>query len=369
MDYLNEQVLGNTIQDYAWVLGALLAGWLLSKWLVKGIGRLIYILFRRFDGNDVGTAEFDRLLKKSIRLLFWLILARISVSHLEWPVAWNLTQPPKMGLLLILSKLYASAIIVALGGVLIQLVEFLSKVFLARAEKTESKTDDQLVPFLRDILKVLVYIIVFLAFLSNIFQINIAALVAGLGVGGIAIALASKDSLENLLGSFTIFLDKPFAVGDLVTIDGITGTIERVGIRSTRIRTLDKSFVTVPNKKLTESNLDNLTLRSQRRARFMVGLTYNTHPDTVRAIVADIQKELDDHPQTSMDGVAHLYEFGESSLSILVQYFVNSMDWNVYLRVREEINFKVMDIVHQRGSQFAFPTRSIYLENQISQQP
>jgi MscS family membrane protein len=242
-------------------------------------------------------------------------------------------------------------------------------VFLARAAKTESKTDDQLVPFLRDILKIFVYIILFLAFLSQIFQINIAALVAGLGVGGIAIALASKDSLENLLGSFTIFLDKPFAVGDLVNIDGITGTIERVGIRSTRIRTLDKSYVTVPNKKLTESNLDNLTLRSQRRARFYVGLTYNTHPDQVRAIVQDIRTLLDEHPQTSMDGVAHFYEFGESSLSIMVQYFVNSMDWNVYMLVREEINFQIMDIVHRHGCQFAYPTRSIYLENNFNQQP
>lgn len=369
MDYLNEQVLGNTIQDYAWVLGALLAGWLFSKWLVKGVGRLIYIAFRRFDGNDVGTAEFDRLLKKSLRLLFWLILVRISVNHLEWPEYWNLVQPPKMGLLLILKKLFAAALIIAMGGVMLQVVEFLSMVFLARAAKTESKTDDQLVPFLRDILKIFVYIILFLAFLSQIFQINIAALVAGLGVGGIAIALASKDSLENLLGSFTIFLDKPFAVGDLVNIDGITGTIERVGIRSTRIRTLDKSYVTVPNKKLTESNLDNLTLRSQRRARFYVGLTYQTHPDQVRAIVQDIRTLLDEHPQTSMDGVAHFYEFGESSLSIMVQYFVNSMDWNVYMLVREEINFQIMDIVHRHGCQFAFPTRSIYLENNFIQQP
>ena len=110
-----------------------------------------------------------------------------------------------------------------------------------------------------------------------------------MGVGGIAIAMASKESLENLLGSFTIFLDQPFNVGDIVKIGTITGVVEKVGFRSTRIRTFDKSLVTVPNKKMVDAELDNLGMRPVRRAKFNIGLTYNTSQETIRNIVTDIQ--------------------------------------------------------------------------------
>ena len=118
--------------------------------------------------------------------------------------------------------------------------------------------------------------------------VNIIALTTGLGIGGIALAMASKESLENLLGSFTIFLDQPFTVGDTVTVGSITGTVEKVGFRSTRIRTFDKSIVTVPNKKMIDAELDNLGMRPVRRVKFNIGLTYETSIEQMKLIVADI---------------------------------------------------------------------------------
>ena len=184
-------------------------------------------------------------------------------------------------------------------------------------------------------------------------------------VGGVAVALASKESLENLLGSFTIFFDKPFQVGDVITVGAITGVVEKVGFRSTRVRTFDKSVVTVPNKNLVNAELDNLGLRPVRRVKFNIGLLYNTSVDQIKHIVNDIQKLLDEHPDTTKEGKVRFLEFGDSSLNIMILYFTNGPDWEVMINTQQEINFKIIEIVKKHGSDFAFPTRSIYFENNL----
>ncbi|MFO7997986.1 MAG: mechanosensitive ion channel family protein [Bacteroidales bacterium] len=205
--------------------------------------------------------------------------------------------------------------------------------------------------------------------LGWVFGINVGTLVAGVGLGGLAVALAAKESLENLFGSLTIFLDKPFVVGDLVKVSGITGVVEKVGFRSTRMRTLDKSYVTLPNKKMIDSELDNLSLRTFRRANFVVGLTYSTRIEQMKAVVADIQAMIDNHPNTNQEGLVRFKEFGNSSLDIMVVYFVDTMDWATYLDVKQEINYGIMEIVKKHGADFAFPSRSVYFEKDVTTQP
>ena len=197
---------------------------------------------------------------------------------------------------------------------------------------------------------------------SNIFNINITALAAGLGVGGIAIAMAAKESLENLFGSFVIFLDRPFIVGDIVTVGAVTGVIESVGFRSTRIRTFDKSLVTVPNKKMVDAEVDNLGMRTSRRAKFYVGLTYETTKSQIKKITKDIKAIIDLHENTDKNfGRVKFIKFGSSSLDILVVFYVKGTDWDIYLNTTEEINFKIMDIVKKHKSDFAFPSTTVYL--------
>ena len=182
--------------------------------------------------------------------------------------------------------------------------------------------------------------------LGDVFDVNITALVTGLGIGGVAFALASKESLENLLGSFTIFFDKPFTVGDTVTLWGVTGTVEKVGFRSTRIRTFDKSVVTVPNKNIISTELDNLGARPVRRVKFNIGLTYDTSVDNIKCIVKDIQSLIDDHPMTNQDGRVRFLNFGASSLDIMVLYYVNSPDWEVLINAQQKINYDINGIVN-----------------------
>ena len=174
--------------------------------------------------------------------------------------------------------------------------------------------------------------------------------------------MASKESLENLLGSFTIFLDRPFTVGDIVSIGTITGVVEKVGFRSTRLRTFDKSLVTVPNKKMVDAELDNLGLRPVRRAKFNLGLTYDTSQNQIKKIVEEIQNMIDEHPMTNQDGRVRFMEFGGSSLDIMVIFYVDSADWDDFINTKEDINYKIMEIVEKHNSSFAFPSRSIYIE-------
>ena len=221
--------------------------------------------------------------------------------------------------------------------------------------------DDQLIPFAIEIGRILVVRFALFFILGNVFDINITALATGLGIGGIAIAMASKESLENLLGSFTIFFDRPFTVGDVVKVGTVTGLVEKVGFRSTRIKTFDKSVVTVPNKKMIDAELDNLGLRPVRRVKFHIGLTYDTSTEQIKNIVSDIQEMINSHDKTNEEGKVRFQEFGASSLDIMILYYVNSPKWEDLIDVKEDVNYKIMDIVKKHNSDFAFPSTSVYL--------
>ena len=151
-------------------------------------------------------------------------------------------------------------------------------------------------------------------------------------------------------------------VGDTVTVGSVTGTVEKVGFRSTRIRTYDKSIVTLPNKLMIDAELDNLGMRPVRRVKFDVGLTYETSIVQIKNIVDDIQKMVDAHPKTNQEGKVRFQEFGSSSLDIMILYFVDSPSWDDLIDAKEDINYKIMEIVKKHNSDFAFPSTTVYLQ-------
>ena len=267
-----------------------------------------------------------------------------------------------LGIIDIISKAFNFLLLLIVFWIINRSIDFIGFKLKNRASETESKVDDQLIPFAVDMAKVITIVLGIVMILGNVFDVNIAALVTGLGIGGVAFALASKESLENLLGSFTIFFDKPFTVGDIVTLGGVTGVVEKVGFRSTRIRTFDKSIVTVPNKNIISSELDNLGARPVRRVKFNIGLTYDSSVNNIKAIVNDIQDLIDKHPDTNNDGKVRFLNFGPSSLDIMVLYYVNSPDWEVLINTQEKINYSIIDIVSKHKCDFAFPSTSVYIE-------
>lgn len=352
----------NTLQKYILFGFILLVGIVFKGLIGQYIGGFLFrVLGKR--AQEIGRPAFDERLQKPLKTLIFYSTLFLAAQQLEFPAQWDLVPVTEFGLRFVLLKSFSLIYACLVFWALLRLVDFVGEALIRRAQTTENKMDNQIVPFAIEIGKVVVIILGALTILSSVFDINIAALATGVGIGGLAIAMASKESLENLLGSFTIFLDKPFTYGDIVTVNGFTGTIEKVGFRSTRIRTFDKSIVTVPNKNMVNAELDNLGLRPIRRVKFTIGLTYTTTIDQLQTIVAELEQMINVHPNTTdNDARVRFQEFGGSSLDILILYFVKSPDWDLLINTRQDINFKIIEIIRSNKSDFAFPTTSVYLE-------
>jgi MscS family membrane protein len=359
--FLQQSFFGNTLWQYVNLFLILSAGLLFTRFISRLSGRLLFRLFRSF-AKDVQVEKFLELLQRPVSYTIMMVVLYFAFSQLNFPHHWDLAPPNVFGIRFLIQKGYFVFLYGSIIWIFLRIADFLSMVMQVRAEKIDNKYSGQIIPFLIDSVKIIVIIFGGLIILGSVFDLNVGALVTGLGIGGLAIALAAKETLENLLGSFTIFLDRPFVVGDMVRVGNITGVVEKVGFRSTRLRTLEKSFVTLPNKKMIDSELDNLTMRTFRRGDLTIGLTYSTSTDKLKAIVADIQEYIDNHPSTNQEGIVRLHDFGQSSLDIMVLFFVDTMDWTNYLDIKQEILYQIIDIVKSRGSDFAFPSTSIYIE-------
>ncbi len=352
----------NSLGAYLTFVGILLFGLLFKQLISRYLGGVLFRLLGK-SAHEIGRSAFDDRLKKPLNNLILLGALFLASQQLQFPAAWALASEDDFGLRQLLNKGFSLIYAYFIFLLLLRFVDFVGEIMERRAAKTSNKMDDQIVPFAIEIVKVLLIILGSLTVMSSVFNVNIAALATGLGIGGIAIAMASKESLENLLGSFTIFLDKPFTYGDIVTVNGYTGTVEKVGFRSTRIRTFDKSIVTVPNKNMVNAELDNLGLRPIRRVKFNIGLTYGTPVENIKKIVTEMETMINNHPNTTQDGArVRFQEFGASSLDLLVLYYVNSPDWELLIDTRQAINFSIIEIVQAQGSDFAFPTTSVFLE-------
>ena len=359
-EILELKLFDNTILTYLYFLVSVLIGYLILIPLSSHFLKLSLKFFTKVN-NQNDAAKFNSLLKKPIKYFLFLVVLYVSSMFLDLSELIS-NKGSGLGIIDIISKAFNFLLLLIVFWIINRSIDFIGFKLKNRASETESKVDDQLIPFAVDMAKVITIVLGIVMILGNVFDVNIAALVTGLGIGGVAFALASKESLENLLGSFTIFFDKPFTVGDIVTLGGVTGVVEKVGFRSTRIRTFDKSIVTVPNKNIISSELDNLGARPVRRVKFNIGLTYDSSVNNIKAIVNDIQDLIDKHPDTNNDGKVRFLNFGPSSLDIMVLYYVNSPDWEVLINTQEKINYSIIDIVSKHKCDFAFPSTSVYIE-------
>jgi MscS family membrane protein len=229
------------------------------------------------------------------------------------------------------------------------------------AGRTESTLDDHLIPFIRKSLRVFIVFLAVLMLVQNL-GYSISGLLASLGLGGLAVALAAKDSLSNIFGSIMILLDRPFMIGDWIKAGDMEGTVEEIGFRSTRIRTFAKTLITVPNSTLMNLSIDNFSQMPKRRIKLTVGVTYATTPSQMRQAVADIRQLLREHPAIDQEFfLVNFTDFGASSLDIMVYCFTTSTVWGEYLDAREDVCLKIMDALEKLGLEIAFPSRTLYL--------
>jgi MscS family membrane protein len=218
-----------------------------------------------------------------------------------------------------------------------------------------------LVPLLSRIAKIAVVVMGIIAVLSEL-GYPVASLVAGLGIGGIALALAAQKTVENLFGSLSIGLDKPFRVGDFIRVDALVGTVEAIGFRSTRIRTLDRTLVTIPNGKLADMHLETFAARDRIRLACTLGLVYGTTSEQMRAVLEGVRRVLSEHPKIWPDSiVVRLAALGASSLDIEVMAWFQTTEADEFGAIRQEVLLSFMEVVEGAGSSFAFPTRTLHL--------
>lgn len=363
---LFEQVFwGNTIKAYCIFGVIILLGFLFKRIVSRFLSHLLFRLFKKF-ADEVQVDTFIALLLKPIEFFISLCTAYLAINQLKYPldvvlknyykIVDKVKVPQQFTLGEFIDKIFLFLIILSFFWIILRIIDFIAHVWMYRANKTANKTDDQLVPFLKELFKFIIYFIGFFVLLGYVFEVNALSLITGLGIGGIAIALAAKESLENLIGSFTIFIDKPFTVGDLVKVDGVEGTIEKVGFRSTVLRSTDKTTLIIPNRSMIDGVLENLTRRNFRRVKFDLGITYETDSETMHKIIKDISDFLTENPHTT-DSTVTFDSFAASALNIQVLYLVENVAYNNYLQVKEDVNFKIRAIVYQHGSDFAYPTQ------------
>lgn len=370
-EILSQEFLGNSLKSYLLFASILLFGLLLKRIFSRLLSKLMFRLFKRLH-PETDPKVFIDLLLRPVELLILFSVLYLSINQLDYPLhevifkrTTFVNKVPsvyELTLIQVFDKLFLLSFIISLFWIALRMIDFVAYVFLYKASLTESKSDDQMVPFIKELSKIVTIIFGVFVILGAVFNLNVATIIAGLGIGGIAVALAAQDTLQNLLGSFTIFADKPFVVGDLVRIDKYEGTIEKVGFRSTLLRTLDKTLVIIPNKKMVDSPLENLSLRNLRRMKFNISLKYDTPIDVMLKISKQIETYVNEHDSTSNDTLVTFDSFGESALNIQVLYFIEIVDYNDYMRIRQDINYKIMQIVAENKAEFAFPSQTVYHE-------
>jgi len=245
-----------------------------------------------------------------------------------------------------------------------RLVDILAALLEERARHTHNRFDDLLVPLIRKSLKV--FIAAFgLVFIAETLEMDISSLLAGLGLGGLAVALAAQDAVKNLFGSLMVLVDRPFSVGDWVVVGDFEGVVEEVGFRSIRIRTFYNSLITLPNSNLISSAVDNYGARRFRRWSTKLSITYDTPPATIEAFCEGVRELVRQGEITRKDSFQiYLNSFGDSGLEILLYVFFETTDWGQELAARHALGLEILELAEELGVEFAFPTRTVWLHEQ-----
>ena len=228
-----------------------------------------------------------------------------------------------------------------------------------------NKSSNELASFLIKITKAFIIIIGIVALLQD-WGINVTGFIASLGLGGLAFALAARDTAANIFGGIAILTDNIFKVGEWVRIGDAEGIVEDIGMRTTKIRAFDKRLIVVPNSIIANSNVENFSRRDRRRIMMRLGLTYDTSLEKMEKILKEIREMLINHKDIHNDPILIYFdEYQDSSLSIFCYFFTKTANWDRYLKIREEINFRIKEIVEKNGASFAFPSQSLYVETPI----
>ena len=328
----------------ALVGGAALVGW---------IGATVVLFIARMIARRTKAVHDDAIVELSIGPVRMILAVMVFSGGLH--ALWL-----PLGVLRFTSGAGRGFLVVAVTWLAVRLVSVISRIVQLRMAARGERLGTSAVPLVRRVVNGVI-VLLSLIVIAGAFGVNVTGLVAGLGVGGLAVALAAQKSLENLFGGFTLIVDQPVHVGDFCKFGDRVGVIEEIGLRSTRIRTLDRTLVTVPNAEFSTMQIENYAQRDRIWLSTTIGVRYETTPDQLRFVMVEMKKMLLAHPKIDPSPArVRFAAFGAFSLDIDIFAYVRTTDYNEFLAVREDIFLRIMDIIAASGTGFAFPSQTIY---------
>ena len=346
-EFLSQTFYRNTIGEWAIALSIIVGAIIIAKIFFFIISKVVKKYTQR------SKSKLDDIIVDMIEepLVFAIIIAGVwyGVNYLNLTEWWHD----------FIAKVYYILIIFNIAWMITRLFDALVDEYLRPlVDKSESDLDDQLLPIARKSIKVTVWIIALVVGLNNA-GYDIGALIAGLGIGGLALAMAAKDSVANLFGGFTIFTDKPFTIHDRIKVDGFDGTVEEIGIRSTRLKTLEGRIVTIPNALFASESIENVSSEPRRKMVLDLGLTYDTKPEEIEKAMQVLKEIAKNNKSVDNDGiVAAFTAFADSAMIIRFVYYITKGE-GIYDTI-SAINMEILKKFNENKFDFAFPTQTIY---------
>lgn len=344
---LRTPFLGNPLWQYL----ASLIYIVLAFYVAKFLDWLTRVWLRQFT-SKTKTALDDQLLELlngPIKVVAFVVFLHIGLSIFHWPPAAELW----------LHKIFVIILAISLTYMLLKVTDLLVGLWRERGADLEKGTNDQLFIVIRKGIKAFLLVIAVLVTMQNL-GVNVTAAVASLSIGGLALGLAAQDTLANLFGAVAIFADKPFRVGDRIKLDAVDGTVEGIGLRSTRVRNLDGHLVTIPNKTMGNATITNVAARPNIKTEMNLGLTYDTPADKVRRATAILEEVYRAHPMTS-DVWVSFNRFDASALNLYVVHWWNGVEPKAHLAGMQELNLEIKRRFAAEAIEFAYPTQTIHV--------
>jgi MscS family membrane protein len=360
-DFLEQIWLDNPVKDYLAVGGTILFIIILKRLISRYVAGLMFKLVNRI-WKDVDKKSFISLLIQPLGFFLLILVSIISLHRLVFPERLNV-EVYSYSVKQIVHTVATIILISSFIWLLLRIIDFIATILEKKANLTADQSDNQLIVFFRDFFKVILGIIGIMMVLNYAFHLNVGSLITGLSIVGAGIALALRESLENLIASFIIFFDKPFTTGDLVKVNAITGTVERIGLRSTRIRSDQKTYVTVPNKQMVDSVLDNLSLRTQRRADMRLELGLTTPVASLQELVNGLEKllnkkEIENHH-------VHISEIASNAIILLCDYYTAPLTVVEFNSIKQEVNLKSLELLESLGIELAGAITDIKISGKL----
>src|SRR5215210_6805455 len=358
-NFLDQEFFSNPIRDYLWIIGIILVVLLLKRYISKYIATLLCRIFKK-AWKTFDEKKFIDLILHPLGIFLVVTVSIVALYRLNFPEDLNVNIY-KYSLQRIFLSIASVIQIMVFIWLLMRIVDFIATILEIKANKTVYQGDNQLIIFFRDFLKVVIGIIGGVMVLHFAFRYKIGSLLTGLSIVGAAIALALRESLENLIASFVIFFDKPFTTGDNVKVMHITGTVERIGLRSTRIRSDQKTYVSVPNKQMVDSILDNISLRTQQRNELLLQISPETSSEKIEELMKELKEFLSKIKELELYNVFFV-DINVQAYAIMVEFFLPAAYLSEFNRIKQELNLFALRTIEKLEIKIAGANKEVIMK-------